>query len=255
MKSFIFNIPFKTAGIIVVMAFVFTSCEQNKDEVMLTYHHKIHLDRQFCDSFGNGYFDYYYDAQNKLLRTEWASTGNNTPDSEDIQYSGNTILIQSNTYLLDAQNQVVKITRSNAERSYEYEGNLRVKETYNGEGDNDYVMFSKYNDDRLVSDSIIFANVTTVTTYFLTDILRPDYMIEDAWGITELKPRSKYLERLTVERNYYNGVAGPQVNSVFYTYQIETNRIVCNVSRVETPSVSDNCKEYQLVYTLEYPNQ
>jgi len=255
MKSFIFNIPFKTAGIIVVMVFVFTSCEQNKDEVMSTYHHKIHLDRQFCDTYGNGYFDYYYDAQNKLLRSEWALTENPTPDSEDIQYSGNTILIQSNTYLLDAQNRVVKITRSNAERSYEYEGNLRVKETYNGEGDNDVVVFSKYNNDRLVSDSAIFSNYTTVYTYFLTDTLRPDYMIEDAWGITELKPRSKYLERLTVERNYYNGVAGPQVNSVFYTYQIETNRIVCNVSRVETPKGSDNCQEFQLVYTLEYPNR
>jgi hypothetical protein len=255
MKSFIFNILSKTAGILVVMFFVFTSCQPNKDEVMSTYHHKIHLDRQFCDTFGNGYFDYYYDAQNKLLRTEWALNGNNTPDSEDIQYSGNTILVQSNTYLLDTQNHVIKITRSNTERSYEYEGNLRIKETYNGEGGNDYVIFSKYHNDRLVSDSTIYTNFTAVTKYFLTDILRPDYMIDDMWGITEFKPRSKYLERLTVERNYYNGVAGSSVDSVFYTYQIETNRIECNVSRVETPKRSDNCKEYKLVYTLEYPNK
>jgi len=255
MKSLIFKIPLKTAGIILVMVFVFTSCEQNKNEIMLTYHHKIHLDRQFCDSYGNGYFDYYYDEQNKLLRSEWVLTGSGTIVSEDIQYSGNTILIQSNTYLLDAQKQVVKITRNDSERSYEYQGNLRVKETYKAEGDNGYVMFSKYNNDRLVSDSIIFANVTAVYTYFLTDTLRPDYMIEDAWGITELKPRSKYLERLTVEKDYHNGVASPQVDSVFYTYKIETNRIECNSSLVETPKRSDNCKEYKFVYTLEYPNR
>jgi hypothetical protein len=233
-----------------------SSCEITDEEV--SYHHKINITRLFCDSLGNDTHNFYYDEQNKLIMHEWSQIGSGNFNKLDALYEGNTIKIGEYYYTLDSQNRVIRIVHHDTEWNYEYGGNNLIKETYKVTGNIeyggiDYTIFYQYDNDQLVSDSMINSNYTTVTKYHFSEILRPDFMIDERYGLYELKPTSKYLEESSSSRNYYNGTAGLTVTNVYYSYQIENNWVKCNVSMVETPKVSDNCMEYQIIYTLENP--
>jgi hypothetical protein len=237
--------------LVVIFGIVFFSCDFIDKET--NYHHKINITRLFCDSTGNDTFDFYYDEQNKLIMHEWSVIGSGNFNKLEVQYDGNTIKRGEYYYTLDSQNRVIRIVHHEDEWNYEFDGNLLIRKTFNGSGDGDYVVFYQYKNERLVSDSTIQKNYTSITKHHFTETLRPDFMVDETCGLYELKPDSKYLEEWSTTRLYFNGVASITVDSTSCTYQIANNRVECNVSFVQTPKVSNNCMEFQIVYTLEYP--
>lgn len=177
----------------ICLIFIVFSCENDDD--VFNYSYKITKVNRTPSNFLMDSSIFYYDSQDKLLKTVDCSSENSCAESYPI-YEGDRIGLHGKQYVLNNHQRIESLINDiDNVVYYEYENDYITHEflTRNNSVIEEHFYF--YSDGIILKDSTIHKKqYITVYHHLCTDTLTPDFMIHYT-GFKEYPQKSEYLIR------------------------------------------------------------
>jgi hypothetical protein len=215
----------RTVLTLIGIVLVVFSCSKERDDDF-SFEYRI-IRTQYCHdprsntSLSRDSFIYYYDNQDRLLKTEvcWSK---DIIENKYVEYAGDKIKTSYGEFILNKENRIIRFNYNlNKVQTFEYKNN-HLDHMTDGQSEE---VFYFYNNDDLISDSTIFyassiESYIHVNNYSSHDSLASDIMV-NYYGLHEYpKLNTKLIKeiRTSVYDRFNGNIIRKNVNQLRYTY-------------------------------------